>query len=178
MGFKPDQPPSCMESVNKFMEQMKSALEEAKAALAKSKDNMTQYYNQKQTPAPEYKPGDQVYLDASDIQTTRPSKKLSLRSLGPFTIEQKVGNGAYWLQLPQSMKQLHPVFNVVKLTPAPPDPIVGCHALSPPPPEILDGEEEWIVEKILDSRIMNQKLWYLIKWKDLWSGTQLLAIMG
>ena len=73
-----------MESVNEFTERMKSTLEEAKAALAKSKDDMTKYYNQGRTPAPEYKPGDKVYLDASDINTTRPSRKLSHRRLGPF----------------------------------------------------------------------------------------------
>ena len=34
---------------------------------------MAKYYDQRQTPAPVYQPGDKVYLDASDIQTTRPS---------------------------------------------------------------------------------------------------------
>jgi hypothetical protein len=163
MGFEPDQPPSQLESVNEFTEQMKTTLEEAKAALAKSKDNMAQYYNQKRTRALEYNPGDMVYLNASNIQTIRPSKKLSHRHLGPFTVEQKVGNGAYRLQLPQSMKRLHPVFNVVKLTPAPLDPIVGQHAPPPPLPEIIDREEEWVVEEILDSKMMNRKLWYLVK---------------
>jgi hypothetical protein len=100
MGFEPDQPPSRLESVNEFTEQMKTTIEEAKAALVKSKDDMARYYDQKRTCAPEYNPGDRVYLDASDIQTTRPSKKLSHRHLGPFTVEQKVGNGAYRLQLP------------------------------------------------------------------------------
>ena len=145
---------------------MKTTLEEAKAALAKSKDNMTRYYNQKRVRAPEYNPGDRVYLDASDIQTTRPSKKLSHRHLGPFTIERKVGNNAYCLHLPQSMKRLHPVFNVVKLTMAPLDPIVRQHPPLPPLPEIVDGEEEWVVEEILDSKMTNRKLRYLIKWKD------------
>jgi hypothetical protein len=54
MGFEPDQPPSWLESVNKFTEQMKTMLEEAKAALAKSKDDMARYYNQKRTRALEY----------------------------------------------------------------------------------------------------------------------------
>jgi hypothetical protein len=166
MGFEPDQPPSQTESVNEFTERMKTTLEEAKAALAKSKDDMTRYYNQKRTRAPEYNPGDKVYLDASDIQTTRPSKKLSHRHLGPFAVERKVGNNAYRLRLPPSMKRLHPVFNVVKLTPMLPDPIDGRHLPPPPPPEIIDGEEEWVVEEILDSRMMNRKLRYLVKWKD------------
>jgi len=145
---------------------MKSTLEEAKAALAKSKDDMARYYNQKRTKAPEYKPGDKVYLDASDIQTNRPSRKLSHRHLGPFVIERKVGNSAYRLHLPLSMKRLHPVFNVVKLTPAPTDPFVGRQIAPPPPPEIVDGEEEWVVEEILDSKMVNRKLRYLVKWKD------------
>ena len=110
---------------------MESALKEAKAALAKSKDNMMKYYDQKRTPAPDYQPGDRVYLNTSDIQTTRPSKKLSHQRLGPFRIIKKVGNGAYQLQLPPSMSRLHPVFNVVKLTPAPEDPVQGRHV--PPP---------------------------------------------
>ena len=70
MGFKPEQPPSRTESVNEFTEQMKTTLEEAMAALAKSKDDMTRYYNQKRVRAPEYNPGDRVYL--STPATFRP----------------------------------------------------------------------------------------------------------
>jgi hypothetical protein len=166
MGFEPGQPPSRLESVNEFTSRISNTLEEAKAALAKSKDDMTRYYNQKRTKAPEYKPGDKVYLDASDIQTNRPSKKLSHRHLGPFLIEKRVGNNAYRLRLPLSMKRLHPVFNVVKLTPASDDPIIGRKIPPPPLPEIVNGEEEWVVEEILDSKVINRKLRYLVKWKD------------
>ena len=45
MGFEPGQQKSHLESVNEFKECMESALEEAKATLAKSKDDMTKYYN-------------------------------------------------------------------------------------------------------------------------------------
>jgi len=47
------------------------------------------------------------------------------------------------------MGRLHPVFNVVKLSLAPPDPIPGRRTSPPPLPEIVDGEEEWVVEEIL-----------------------------
>jgi hypothetical protein len=166
MGFEPDQGPSCLETVNEFTEQMMTTLEEAKAALTKFKDDMARYYNQRRTPAPEYKPGDKVYLDASDIQTKCPSRKLSHRYLGPFPVESKAGSNAYRLRLPAAMKHLHPVFNVVKLIPVPADLIEGRHAPPPPLPEIIDGEEEWVVEEILDSKMMNRKLRYLVKWKD------------
>jgi len=49
-----------VESVNEFKDRMKDTLEEAKAALAKSKDDMTLYYNRKWSPAPEFKTGDIV----------------------------------------------------------------------------------------------------------------------
>jgi hypothetical protein len=55
MGFEPSQLRSHLESVNEFKEHMEGALEEAKAALIKSKDDMAKYYNQKQTPSPDYK---------------------------------------------------------------------------------------------------------------------------
>ena len=79
---------------------MKQAQEEAKAALAKAKDDMAQYYNQQRTSVPEYQPGNRVYLDAEDIQTTRPSKKLSHKFLGPYVVERAVGPLAYCLRLP------------------------------------------------------------------------------
>jgi len=83
------------------------------------------YYNRKWTLASMYKPGDQVYLDASDIKTTCPSLKLSHRQLELFEIERQVGPSAYRLKLPHGMRQLHPVFNVVKLSAALEDPILG-----------------------------------------------------
>ena len=153
-GFKSGQQRSHLELVNEFKECMEDALEEAKAALAKSKDDMTKYYNQRWTPTPGYKPGDKVYLDASNIQTNRPSRKLSHCRLGPFPIVKKVSNGAYQLWPPPSMSRLHPVFNVVKPTPALVNPIKG-HCLCPPLLlEIIDREEEWVIEEVLDSKIV------------------------
>jgi len=92
-----------MESINEFKDRMKDTLEEAKVALAKSKDDMMLYYNQKCSPSLEFKAGDMVFLDASNIQTTQPSKKLSHQRLGPFPIDSQVGDGAYRLRLPPSM---------------------------------------------------------------------------
>ena len=126
---------------------------------------MTRYYNRKRTLAPVYKPGDQVYLDTSDIKTTCPSPKLSHRRLGPFEIERQVGPLAYRLKLPHGMRQLHPVFNVVKLSAAPEDLILGRKLQAPPPPIVVDGEEEWEVEEILDSRWHWRRFQFLVKWK-------------
>ena len=68
-------------------------------------------------------------------------------------VERRIGKYAYHLVPPPLMRRLHPVFNVVKLSPAPNDPIIGRRQNPPPPPELVDGEEEYVVEKILNSRM-------------------------
>ena len=70
---------------------------------------------------------------------------------------------AYRLRLPHGIKQLHPVFNVMKLTLAPDDPIIGRTTEDHPPPIVINGEVEWEVEEILDSRWHQRRFQYLIK---------------
>ena len=144
---------------------MDSTLVEAKSALAKAKDDMAQYYNRHRTPALEYQVRDRVYLCASNIRTTRFSQKLAHHYLGPFTIVWKVRWNAYWLCLLTSMSRLHPVFNVIKLLPTLSDPIPGQKTSPPPLPELVDREEHYVVEQILDSRFMRGRLQFLVKWE-------------
>jgi len=77
MGFEPRRNPSSLETVNEFTERMRTAIEEAKSAIHKAQNDMKRYYDHRRTPAPVFNPGDKVFLDTSDIQTTRPSQKLS-----------------------------------------------------------------------------------------------------
>jgi len=104
MGFEPRQNHSDLETVNEFTERMRAAIEEAKSAIRKAQDDMKRYYDRQRTPAPVFKPGDKVFLNASDIRTTRPSQKFSHRRLGPFVVERQIGPMAYHLRLPHGMK--------------------------------------------------------------------------
>jgi len=104
MGFELRQNPSSLEMVNKFTKRMESATEEAKSVIRKVQEDMTRYYNQRRSPAPAFKPGDQVYLDVLDIKMTRSSPKLSYRRLGPFKIKHQVGLLAYRLKLPHGLR--------------------------------------------------------------------------
>ena len=63
------------------------------------------------------------------------------------------------------MSQLHPVFNVVRLLQALEDPIPSQKACPPPPEEMVDGEEHYIVEQVLDSQLMRGQLQFLVKWE-------------
>jgi hypothetical protein len=69
---------------------METGLDKAKAALGKAKAEYSHYYDCQRTPALTVNHGDRVWLDASDIKTTRPSAKLAHWRLGPFTIKKQV----------------------------------------------------------------------------------------
>jgi len=165
MGFELRQDPSSLETVNEFTKRMESATEEAKSAIRKVQEDMTRYYNRRRSPASVFKPGDWVYLDASDIRTTRLSLKLSHHRLGPFEIKCQVGPLAYRLKLPHGLRQLYPVFNVVKLSATLDNLIPGRKPQALPPPIVVDGELEWEVEEVLDSRWYRRRFQFLIKWK-------------
>ena len=96
---------------------------------------------------------------------THLSPKLSHCRLGPFEIECQVGLLAYCLKLPHRMRQLHLVFNIVKLSATLEDPILGRKPQAPPLPIIVDGKEEWEVEEILDSCWYRRRFQFLVKWK-------------
>ena len=67
------------------------------------------------------------------------------------------------LKLPLLMRRLHPVFYIVKLTAAPKDPISSWHAPLLLNSVIVDGEEKWEVERVLDSCWYYKWYQYIIK---------------
>ena len=118
-------------------------------------------------PAPDFKVGDQVYVRAEHIRSTRPSKKLSEKFLGLYTIIAQVSSHSFTLRLPDSMRAVHPVFHVSQLEPATPNSIPG-RTQPPPPPVEVDGEPEYEISEILDSKIDRRRrscqLLYLVRW--------------
>jgi hypothetical protein len=54
---------------------------------------------------------------------------------------------------------------MVKLSIVDPDPILGRCPAPPPPTTLVDGEDEYEVEAILDSQMRYNCLEYLVKWK-------------
>jgi len=49
MGFEPRQNSSGLETVNEFMERMRTAIEEVKSAIRKAQDDMKRYYDRRRT---------------------------------------------------------------------------------------------------------------------------------
>ncbi len=125
---------------------------------------MKRYYDKKRGKAVNYKVGDLVWLDAGNLTTMRPSKKLDYKRQGPFPVLEVYSNGRYKLQLPRQWRK-HPVFNESVLLPYRPSLFPSQKGEPPPPPELVDDELEYEAEKILDSRLSRGKLQYLVKWR-------------
>jgi hypothetical protein len=120
----------------------------------------------RRTPAPDFKVGEQAFVKAKNICTTRLSKKLSEKSLGPFNIIARPGTHSVTLRLPDHLRAIHPVFHISQLEPATPNTIPNC--TQPPPPLIeIDSVIEYEIAAILDSKIDNQwkcRLLYFVRW--------------
>ena len=107
-------------------------------------------------PAPDFKVGDLVYVKAKNFRSTRPTKKLSEKNLGPYPIITQVGTLSFTIRLPDSMHAVHPVSHVSQLEPTMPNTILNW-SQSPPPPVEVDGEPEYEITEILDSKLDRQR---------------------
>jgi len=122
--------------------------------------------NNRQLPPPDFKIGQKVYVKAQFIQTTCPSKKLSEKNLGPYEIIAQPSSVSFTLRLLQSMRTIHPVYHVSMLEPAPSSSIPN-QTEDPPPPVEIEGEIEYEIAKILDTKLDRRrrcKLQYLVRW--------------
>ena len=103
-----------------------------------------------------------MWLEGKNINTTHPSAKLAPKRHGPFKITKKLGPVTYELELPPQWK-LHPVFHVTLLTKYHENETHGAN-YTRPPPELVNGEKEYEVEQIEQSKVDKRLLYYLVKW--------------
>src|ERR1700720_3204744 len=66
---------------------------------------------------------------------------------------------------PHGRRKIHPVFNESLLTPFVPANFPSQKKPDAPPPIIVEGEEEYEVEELMDSKVVHGKIKYLVKWK-------------
>jgi len=114
-----------------------------------------------------FKKGDKVWLDARNLKTAYP-KKFAPKREGPFKITEVLGPLTYRLDIPKRWK-IHNVFHATLLSLFRQTDVHGP-SFSNPPPDLIDGEEEYEVEAILNHRKIGRGYQYLIRWKNYSSG--------
>jgi hypothetical protein len=152
--------------VDEFFESMRSNLRFAQEQLKEAQDVQKAYADKKRREV-SFKVGDKVMLPtgyfAKDNNLTRPNAAMRQRYMGPYRVKTVLSPVVYELELPKGAR-VHPVVHVSKLNIYYDPDQVGRHKVEPPPPEIIDGEEEREVEEILDDRLWYRKKQYLVKW--------------
>jgi hypothetical protein len=161
LGYTPrlhpvDPPPS----LNQHMEDRKQIALERRAQVVEA-INRTAH----QTPPPQFKVDQEVWLEAKNLQLPYQTPKLAPKRHGPFRISKQVSPVAYQLQLPDTWK-IHNVFHTSLLTPYRETPQHGPNYIKPPP-ELIEGEHEYEVEAIVNHCLYGKRrtLQYLLKWK-------------
>jgi hypothetical protein len=164
MGFNPRtdwvHATSPIPRVTLQLEQLKEARDQAQRHMIKAQQSWVKHCD-----TPKYKEGDLVWLEGKNLHINQPTAKLVPRHHGPFKIIQVMSAVNYRLELPTQWS-IHPVFHINLLTPYK-ETIMHGPNFTRPAPELIDGEEEYSVEKILDSRQFGRRrrLQYLVKWE-------------
>jgi hypothetical protein len=142
------------------LEQLKQARDTAQQLMIKAQQSWVKHRD-----TPKYKEGDQVWLEGKNLRLNQPTAKLAPRRHGLFKVVKVLSPVSYQLALPTQWS-IHPVFHIDLLTPYR-ETIMHGPNYQRPVPELVDGEEEYSVEKILDSRKFGRRrrLQYLVKWE-------------
>jgi hypothetical protein len=151
---------SPLPQVTLHLEQLKQARDTAQQLMIKAQQSWVKHCD-----TPKYKEGDQVWLEGKNLRLNQPTAKLAPRRHGPFRVIKVLSLVSYQLALPTQWS-IHPVFHIDLLTPY-------CETITHGPnyqrllPDLVDGEEEYSVEKILDSWKFGRRrrLQYLVKWE-------------
>lgn len=154
-------------SVQDYLDQQSSALLLAQEALQSAQDHQKEQADKKRQDH-NFKIGDKILLNAENItmpaNSGLPSDKLKPRFIGPFTLLEQRSPVSFLVDLPPAYK-IHNVFHVDLFRPYIESPIaLGRRTTAPPPPVIVEGNDEFEVESILRYRKYRRQHQFLVSW--------------
>jgi len=111
-----------------------------------------------------YHISDKVWLKGKNISTLTPSLKLAPQRYSPFPILSAVNDVTFHLDLPIGWQaRLHPVFHASLLSPYRETTAHGPN-FTQPSPDLVDGDEHYEIESIINSHFIRSTLHYLVHW--------------
>jgi len=120
------------------------------------------YYDEGRKPDPNLQSGEMLWLLPRNICTTRSCKRLDYKRISPFEILAKIGESAYKLDLPPSIR-IHNRFHISLLELYHHNKFPSQRT-QPRPPIIIEREPEYELKEIIDSHLHYGKLLYRAKW--------------
>ena len=165
MGYEPLALPSVLPhssipAVELRLKILLAAREEALTAHELAQQTMAARSRRHFTP---FKKGDKVWIEAYNLKRQIINPKFAPKREGPFTITKVLSPITYELWLPKSWK-IHPVFHASLLLPYSENDTHRSN-FPWPPPDLIMGEEEYEIERILchQGNLSNHS--FLIRWK-------------
>ena len=149
MGYEPRALPSVISdttipAVETRLKTLSTARDKALAAHELARQVMAARTRQSFSP---FKLGDKVWLKARNLKRSVINPKFAPKREGPFTITKVLSPIVYQLRLLKTWK-IHPVFHASLLSPYRANTVHGPNFPSPPP-DLINGKEEYEIEKIL-----------------------------
>src|SRR5713226_4094493 len=116
-------------------------------------------------PPSQFRVNERVWLDAKNLRLPYQITKLAPKRHGPFRITKEISPVAYQLSLPATWT-IHDVFHASLLLPYHENAVHGPN-FSRPPPDLIQGAEEYEVEHLVNHRRhgRSRALQYFVKWK-------------
>ena len=142
-------------------DKMKTLMQNQEEALAAHELARSRMADRRRSTFISFKKGDKVWLDSRNLKTIY-HKKMKPKREEPFVITEVWGPVTYRLLLPASW-QIHNVFHATLLRKYKENEVYEENFMEPPP-ELVEGEEVYEVETILNHRRRGRGYQYFIKW--------------
>ena len=159
------------QTVNDLLNELNLALNNAKTSLQQAQNRQSQYANMSRRDI-SFQVGDKVMLSTANLRKTDRVEKLLPKYIGPYAITKVISSVVYKLDLPKTMK-IHNKFHISKLksyNENDKSEFPDRQQIVRPPPEIVDGDDEYEVEKVIGKRTRKYKNKTVTKYLVLWKG--------